>query len=66
METQEVADTLVKVENLRSYRTYEEWKQNFCVKLNCSILCSYRTYEEWKLSSTLIISNAVAPFLPYL
>jgi len=35
--------------NLRSYRTYEEWKPNIkrTQKLPPSY-CSYRTYEEWK------------------
>jgi len=38
-----------KQENIRSYRTYEEWKQHrnhrqFANKRDGS----YRTYEEWK------------------
>jgi len=33
---------------LRSYRTYEEWKQKEATALKAEILSSYRTYEEWK------------------
>jgi len=33
----------------RSYRTYEEWKQETFETFALRALGSYRTYEEWKL-----------------
>jgi len=35
---------------LRSYRTYEEWKQAVQNAITLTKMCSYRTYEEWKPS----------------
>ena len=36
-----------------SYRTYEEWKRSFGIRLQKRDESSYRTYEEWKLQSKL-------------
>ena len=47
-----VAEPLLRGAFGSSYRTYEEWKQQFIQLLLCrKEKRSYRTYEEWKLSS---------------
>ena len=46
-------------EQLRSYRTYEEWKLIDKLLSQRSKYRSYRTYEEWKpgLSSSLAMTS---------
>ena len=48
METLKWKLTQFVLPSVRSYPTYEEWKQIKRYFLSFTILCSYPTYEEWK------------------
>jgi len=51
METCQTQDSIAWF-YVRSYRTYEEWKQSIADAIGVEVQCSYRTYEEWKHLST--------------
>jgi len=42
---------LCTIQTVRSYPTYEEWKQSFLAFDGLQGISSYPTYEEWKPSS---------------
>ena len=52
--------------NVRSYPTYEEWKQFLRLKIFIVWLSSYPTYEEWKLFFITLIMCYSKSFLSYL
>jgi len=51
---------------LRSYPTYEEWKQALKEDIIVEEKRSYPTYEEWKLSSKEAPVFSTTLFLSYL
>jgi len=61
-----VKTKIIKLVKFRSYRTYEEWKQNNTREYYPRALCSYRTYEEWKPDDDEFYIYSTEQFLPYL
>ena len=66
METDEITNWNFYYLSIRSYPTYEEWKQvSICILLD-SVGSSYPTYEEWKLVPAYVIPYNIGVFLSYL